>query len=521
MPGFSFKRSGHSSDEINKKIEELGQKPIDIYVTDSLETNIEILKKLFIDVDVLQLRFFQSDCKKAQKYCIAYCDGLINLNVINDNVIKPLQISTVKVSGKKQMDDLANLVLTVHSAKKVTQYQEITEAITYGDTVLFAEGASEALILDTKGFQIRAIAEPENEKNLSGPREGFTESLLINLSMIRRKIRSNELKTKYYTLGKKTKTQIGICYIEGIVNKQILKELYRRLDKIDIDGVLDTNYITELIKDSPLSPFRTTGYTERPDVVVGKLLEGRIAIVLDGTPDVLTIPYLFIENFQSSEDYYFNFYYTSFSRFLRIFSFFITISLIGFYVAMAGFHHEVLPLPFLLNIASERNSIPFSAAFEAFALLFVFDILRETGSRMPANIGQTMSIVGAIILGQAAVDAKIVASPMIIIVATSGITSLMVPKMNAPIIYIRLFILILSAMFGFTGTIVALSIIIIHLLHLRSFGIPQISAAGKIRFQEVKDTYIRAPWWLMRMRWPKSMATDKIRMKNYDKDIQN
>lgn len=506
--------SRHTPGAINKKIEELQRQPIDISVANSLEGNINILKNLFADVDVLQLRFFQSSGGRPRKYCIAYCDGLVNLNIINDNIIKPLQLSPVKGPKQKLIDNLADQVLTVNSIKKTTGYQEITEAITYGDTILFVEGTEQALILDTKGFMIRSITEPDSEKNLNGPREGFTESLLVNLSMIRRKMRSHELKTKYYTFGKRTKTQAGICYIEGIVNKQILKELYRRLDKIDIDGVLDTNYITELIKDSPLSPFRATGYTERPDVVVGKLLEGRIAVVLDGTPDVLTVPYLFIENFQSSEDYYLSFYYTSFSRLLRILAFFITISLTGFYVAMAGFHHELLPTPFLLNIASERNSVPFPAAFEAFLLLLVFDILRETGVRMPSNVGQAMSIVGAIILGEAAVEAKIVASPMIIVVATAGITSLLVPRMNAPIIYIRLFILILSTMFGFTGTISALGIVIIHLLSLRSFGIPQISAAGKIRFQEVKDTYIRAPWWRMLMRRPKSVVTNKRRMKS-------
>lgn len=500
--------------ETDKKIDELQQNPIRISVADTLEANIGILKKLFIDVDVLQLRFFQTNAGKTQNYCIAYCDGLVDLNIINDNVIKPLQVTSAKVSKQKPIDDLASSVLTVNSAKKTDQYQEITEAITYGDTVLFAEGANEALILDTKGFKIRPIAEPDSEKTLNGPREGFTESLLVNLSMIRRKMRSNELKTKYYTFGKRTKTKAGICYIEGLVNKQILKELYRRLEKIDIDGVLDTNYITELIKDAPFSLFRTTGYTERPDVVVGKLLEGRIAIFLDGTPDVLTVPYLFIENFQSSEDYYLSFYYTTFSRCLRILAFFVTISLTGFYVAMAGFHHEVMPTPFLLSIASERNSVPFPAAFEAFLLLLVFDILRETGIRMPSSIGQAMSIVGALILGEAAVEAKIVASPMIIVVATAGITSLLIPKMNAPVVYIRFFILALSTMFGFTGTIIGLSVVIIHLLNLRSFGIPQISAAGKIRFQEVKDIYVRAPWWLMRTRWPKNMAADKVRMKD-------
>lgn len=512
MFGF-FSRHKRRNADTAESIENLQKEPADIAVTDSLKKNVSILKDLFADVDTMDYRFLQNKCNNPQKYCIAYCDGLVDLNTVNDNVIKPLLLSEVTGSKRNVIDNLVEGVLTVTGITKTDQFQKITESVTYGDTILFAEGASEALILDTKGFKIRSIAEPDSEKNLNGPREGFTESLIINLSLIRRKVRSHELKTKYYTFGQRTKTRAAILYMEGIVNKQILKELYSRLDKIDIDGILDTNYITEFIKDSPYSPFRATGYTERPDVVVGKLLEGRIAIVLDGTPDVLTIPYLFIENFQSSEDYYLNFYYTSFSRMLRIIAFFVTISLTGFYVAMEGFHHEAMPTPFLLNIASERNSVPFPAAFEAFFMLLVFDVLRETGIRMPSNIGQALSIVGAIIIGQAAVEAKIVASPMIIVVATSGITSLLVPKMNAPVIYIRFFILILSTLFGFMGTIVGLSIILIHLLNLHSFGIPQISAAGNIRFQEVKDVYMRAPWWLMRLRQPKYMVKDLRRMK--------
>ncbi len=508
---FGFFSKNHD-DAINGRIEDLNSGLRDIPVSDSLDENVNLLRKLFTDVDLLRLRFIQSGSKKTQKYCIAYCDGVVNSTVINDNIIKPLMLSSVSGSGPDFTDDLLNHVLMVDGAEKATEYQAITEAISYGDTVLFADGTDEAIILNTKCFQIRPISEPDNEKNLSGPREGFTESLLSNLSLIRRKVRSNELKVKYYTLGQKTKTQAGICYIEGIVNKQILKELYRRLDAIDIDGVLDTQYITELIRDSPMSPFRATGYTERPDVVVGKLLEGRIAIFLDGTPDVLTVPYLFIENFQSSEDYYLSFYYTSFSRILRILAFLVTASLPGFYVAMAGYHHEMLPTPFLLNIASERNSVPFPAALEAFVMLLVFDILRETGIRMPTSVGQALSIVGALVIGQAAVDAKLVASPMIIVVATTGITSLLVPKMNAPLIYIRFFILLLSMWFGFTGTIAAISCVIIHMLNLHSFGIPQISLSGKLQYQEVKDTYIRAPWWQMLIR-PKMLARDKVRMK--------
>jgi spore germination protein KA len=517
MSGFFSKRGRSSPDFAPAQAGATCRRQTEIPVSRSLEDNIRILKELFEDVDMLQIRQFQSRHLRAQQYCIAYCDGVVDPSIINENIIKPAMLSDWRGSAQDLIDGLAARVISVNRAEKVGEYQKIIEAVTYGDTVFFAQGADQALILATKGFVLRGITEPDSEKNLSGPREGFGESLLLNLSMIRRKMRSNELKIKYYTFGQRTKTKAAVCYIEGIANKEILQELYRRLDTIDIDGVLDTNYINELIKDSPLSPFASMGYTERPDVVMGKLLEGRIALVVDGTPNVLTVPYLFIENFQSSEDYYMSFFYTSFTRLLRILSFFITVTLPGFYVAMAGFHHELMPTPFLLNIASERNSVPFPAAMEAFLMLLVFDILRETGARMPSTIGQALSIVGALVIGQAAVEAKIVASPMIIVVAMAGITNLVVPKLNAAITYARVFVLILSTMFGFTGTNMGISVIIIHVLSLHSLGIPQISAKGGIRFQQVKDTFIRAPWWLMKMRI-RHFAINKTRMRTHGKD---
>ncbi len=484
----------------------------DISVANTIDGNTAILKRLFADVDTLTFRLVESASAKRRRFLLVYCDTIVDSTIINESIIRPLMLSSISQSGDDLVDILMKRVLMVNQAVKNNQYQEIVEAITYGDTALFVDGSTDAILLNTKRFQHRAITEPDNEKNLSGPREGFTESLLLNLSLIRRKVRSNKLKMKYCTFGKRTRTKACISYIEGIVNKKVLAELYRRLDAIDIDGVLDTNYITELIRDSPQSLFRLIGYTERPDVIVGKLLEGRIAIFLDGTPDVLTVPYLFVENFQSSEDYYLSFYYTSFSRILRGISFFVTISLAGFYVALEGFHHEMMPTPFLISIASERNGVPFPAALEAFVLLLVFDLLRETGVRMPTNIGQALSIVGALVMGQAAVEAKLVASPMIIVVATTGITSLLVPKMNAPVAYIRFFVLILSTIFGFTGTVASLSFVLIHLLNLHSFGIPQISISGDLQYQDVKDTFVRAPWWQMITR-PKNLTTDRIRLR--------
>ena len=481
-------------------------------ISDSIEKNIEIINELFKDVDILITRYVTNNYDNSMRYCLVYCDGVVNSSVINESIIKPLMLFDAANITGNTIDNITQNIVMINETEKTVQFKQIIEAVTYGDTVLFAEGCSQALILNSKGFFTRAIAEPENEKSLTGPSEGFNESLIQNLSLIRRRIRTNDLKMKYKTFGRRTNTKACICYIDGLVKKEILEELNSRLDAIDIDAVLDTNYFTELIRDSNYSPFRTTGYTEKPDVVVGKLLEGRIAIFLDGTPTVLTIPYLFIENFQSSEDYYLNYYYVSFARFLRFLGFFLTIITPGLYISVEAFHHEMLPTPLLINIAAERSGVPLPAALEASILLLVFDILRETGVRMPTNIGQALSIVGALVIGQAAVEAKLVAAPMIIVVALTGITGLLVPKLNAPIIYSRIFLLILSSAFGFFGFTVGVSIIAIHILNLKSFNVPQVNATGYIyiKFDYIKDIFIRAPIGSMKKR-PAMLAADDVR----------
>lgn len=496
MAPFSSKKD----DIINKKVEELSKSVENLTLERAISKNVEILRKLFQDDDTLVVRFFQNNQNSSLKFSIAYCDGLVNTTMVNEDIIKPLMLSKATDSNQNLADILIHHVLQINDAKKADKFSDIIDSITYGDTILFVDNMAEAIILSTKGFTTRSITEPENEKILSGPREGFTESMIQNLSMIHRKLRTNELKMKYLTLGKLSKTKVCVSYIESIVNKNILTELLKRLNAIDIDAVLDANYITELIRDSKLSPFRSTGYTERPDAVVGKLLEGRIAIFIDGTPVVLTVPYLFIENFQSAEDYYLLFLYTSFTRMLRIIGFFITVTAPAFYISIVAYNQEMMPTPLLISITTARKSVPLPAAVEAYIMLFVFDLLKETGIRMPTTIGQALSIVGALVIGQAAVDAKLVAAPMIIVVAITGITSLLVPKMNAPSIYVRLFLLSAATAFGLFGFIIGLFATVIHIINLTSLGVPQLIVPESLQFQEVKDLYIRAPWWNMTLR---------------------
>ncbi|MCM0758133.1 spore germination protein [Sporomusa sphaeroides DSM 2875] len=478
-------------------------------LTACYETNLTCLKTIFQDDDPIQFREFKSNNNNKIRFCVIYCDGLADSAIIDEHIIKPVMLDYIP-DDTKIIDSLIMQVIQTDSAKKVSSFQEIINDVTYGDTLLLVEGSHEALLLNTKSFTTRAITEPESEKILTGPREGFTETLTTNLSLIRRKLRTQQVKMKYYSAGERTHTQLCIVYMDDIVNKNILRELYRRLDAIHIDSVLDANYISELIRDNTWSPFRAVGYTERPDVVVGKLLEGRIALFVDGSPVVLTIPYLFIENFQNSEDYYLNFYYASFSRSLRVVGFFLTVLVPAFYIAVVAFHREMLPTSLIVHIATERQNVPFPAALEALFMLIIFDILRETGLRMPTNIGQALGIVGALVLGQAAVEAKLVAAPMIIIVAITGITNLLIPQMNAPVLVARFGLLAFASSLGFFGVTLGVAILLIHILNLRSFGIEQLTPGRNLQYQEVKDMLIRAPWWQMRDR-PLATAKNVVR----------
>lgn len=495
---------------VNDRIAELN-KPLSKYsLTTSLKENMELMKTLFNNDDLFLIREVENIIDPSFHFALAYCNGMINARIFNDNIIKPLEM----VQLTRQEDILSFLtksVVQVDDIKRTAKISDIVSNITYGDVVLFTEGVAEVLIINTKLLEKRSIVEPDNEKVLAGPREGFTESMLTNLSLIQRKLRTNEFKVKYMKFGAKTNTQACICYVDSIVDPKVVQEVEKRLNKIDVDGVLDTNYLTELTRDNKWSPFRTTGYTERPDAIVGKLLEGRVAIILDGTPMVLTVPYLFIENFQSGEDYYFSFYYTTFSRLLRILGFILTITVPAFYIAIVAYHKEMLPTSLFINIAIERQSAPLPAALEAFIMLIVFDIIKETGVRMPNNIGQALSIVGAIVIGQAAVSAKLVAAPMIIVVAFTGITSLLVPRLNAPVIVLRFGLLILASSLGLFGLIIGMSLLVIHILNLKSFGIPEANPAATYKFQNVKDILFRAPWWKMAKR-PKQLSANQTRI---------
>lgn len=483
----------------------------------SLEDNKKMVMDIFVNDGTLITRSFENRLDNLAKCCIFFVNGMVKNEIINENIIKPIINFPLSKEKKITLDTLQNYIIHSNEVKKAKDVRDAVNGIIRGDTILFLDSFEGALIINTLGWQTRAISEPEVEKVTRGPREGFNESLTTNLTLIRRKIQTTDLKFSFKTIGKTSQTKICLCYLDSIVDKSVLANINKRLDEIDIDGVLASGYITELIRDFRYSPFKTIGSTERPDAAAGKLLEGRIVIVVDGSPVVLTVPYIFIEYFQVSEDYYINFYFSSISRFLRILGFFISISVVPIFIAVIAFHQEMIPTSLAMSIAEARQGIPFPSIVEAFGLLVIFEILRETAARMPPNVGMTLGIVGALVIGQAAVEARFVSATMIIIVALSGITGLMIPKAKGASILLRTAFLLFASYLGLYGYIFGLIGLMIHLFTLNSFGVPYMSSLTSYNTQDLKDTVIRAPWWNMNFRPRYFAPNNKIRQGNNSK----
>ncbi len=470
--------------------------------TNSAERNAGEIHRRFERDETFILRTVRSRIQPDTVFYVAYCGGMIDNEIVSRFIIAPLEAS----SGITEPREVMESVLSAHYPKLTKSFDEIEDGIAAGDTAVFTSGG--AILLSTQGYGVRGSDEPDSEKVLSGPHEGFSEALLGNLSMLHRRLRTANLKIEFKTVGRQTRTRLAICYMDNLVKKPFLEELQKRLESIDIDGILDSNTVNELIRDNRWSPFHAFGTTERPDTAAAKMMEGRIVLLADGSPVALTLPFLFVENFQSSEDYYVSFLHASFARLLRIAAFMLTTLTPALYVSIVSFHYEILPGAMMLNMASEFRNTPFPAAFETFFMLIVFDVLRETGMRMSTNGGQALSIVGALIIGQAAVEAHIVSPQMIIVVAVTGITGLIVPKLDEACLYIRFFLLFCASGLGLFGFTAGAAVTLIHMQRLRSLGIAQIGGTRS----DLKDTLIRAPFWKMTER-PSKLSHNRRRMR--------
>lgn len=478
----------------------------------SLHDNMDMFKRIFDGDESMKIRPFHDPETNLVSGCFIYFKGMVNNIMLNNNIIRPVLSYNSSHEGEPLSPQIImDRILDVGDVELTEDMDSILGSLIYGYTLLLIDGCKEALVIGTVGWENRGVNEPDSERNVTGPREGFSESLVINLSLVRRRIKSPDLKLKFLQVGEKTNTKVCICYIEGVASEKILTELMQRIEKIKNDDILDSGYIQEMIKDTPVSPFETVGNTERPDTVAGKLLEGRIAVFVDGSPFVLTVPFLFVEYFQVSEDYFNNYVFSSINRILRFVSAFLAISIPAVYVSLVAYHQEMIPTPLLLSISAARQAVPLPTVAEAFFMLLVFEILREAGTRMPAPIGQAVSIVGALVLGQAAVDAKVVSAPMIIVVGFTGITALLSIKLQGASILVRFTLLILASVMGLYGYVFGILALVTHLMTMKSFGVSYMFTVGSFKEEDIKDTVVRMPWWQIKLRKPVSSAKQHIR----------
>ncbi len=471
----------------------------DIVLSDDLDKNTALFKKVFAHDDILRVR---EVCigQSGVRCVLFYMDGMASSQQIGETVVKSIVKGDLKQGVKATPEYVVKNILFCDEAAATEKFADMLRAVLYGDTVILVQHSKKAILVNTKGFKTRGISEPDGERILQGPREGFGESAMTNMALIRRKLTTPDLCVEMLRVGRRTDTKVFVCYLSSLSNPKTVKKLKDKINKIDIDGILDSNYIAESILGRRYGVLKLIGSTERPDVVVARLLEGRIAVVVDGTPVVLTLPYLFSENFQSDEDYYINFWLASLGRALRWLSFFIAVSLPGVFVALTTHHFELLPTHFALSVSRLREGVPIASATECIALILAFEILKEAGLRSPENLGHALNVVGALVVGQAAVEAGIISAPMLIAVSFSAIAGLMVPRLAAAVFYLRLINVFACLILGLYGFMIVSSIFVLYVFSIKSFDVDYTVSFAKPNFQALKDSFIRTDWSLMKTR---------------------
>ncbi|MBD2870480.1 spore germination protein [Paenibacillus arenilitoris] len=468
-----------------------------------LDTNIKWLTgELGSEPDIV---IRQLQVLRNKRAALVYISDISDNGLINSLVTSMLDESLKPDAGEFEEEPLQGLMLrslSVGGIRKLDSLDHVLLAILEGCSVIMLDGFATAIAADTGGREKRGVEEPSSQTVVRGPKEGFTESVRTNTALIRAKIKSADLRMEYKLIGKRTRTTVVVVYMKGIADEQMIRDVSRRLDLIDTDSILESGYIEEFILGKTFTPFPLIQNTERPDAVAAGLLEGQFAIIVDGTPFVLLAPVTFVKFFQSSEDYYQRYDIASFLRLIRMSSFLVSMLFPSLYIAITTFHQEMLPTSLLISLAAQREGVPFPALIEAMIMELTFEILREAGVRMPRIIGSAISIVGALVLGQSAVQAGLVSAAMVIVVSFTAIASFVIPSVNmgSAARLIRFGMMFLAGSFGLFGIMAGLMVILAHMSGLRSFGVPYLTPLSPLVPGNLKDVFIRVPWWAMKKR---------------------
>jgi spore germination protein KA len=480
----------------------------------NLDANINIITELYGNSADLTIHPFKAGPDQIPGAVIVL-EGLVREDSIKAIqrviLVDSLKLGLEAPKPQEFYQLLKERLLPNYDLTELDNFDQLCENLSAGHKILLLTGVAKALDCGVEGYQTRAIEEPTAETVIRGPREGFIENIRTNTAMIRRRLKTPNLWIESYTIGDLTRTEINLAYVKGLTNEKLVAEVRSRLQRIDIDGILESGYIEEFIEDDPFTVFPQMIRTERPDLITAGLLEGRIAVFTEGTPFVLLAPINLWELLQAPDDYYERATIAMFIRNLRIFAYWSSILLPGVYVAIVNFHHEFLPTELALRIAATREGVPFPVLVEVLIMELAFEMLREAGIRLPQAIGSAISIVGALILGEAAIRAGLASPAVIIIVAMTAIASFTVPAFDLGISgRLLLFVfLVLGGTIGLFGIQLGLLLLLIHLCSLRSFGTPYFVPLGPLVVADWGDVFIRTWWWKM-LRRPRLVGSQEL-----------
>ncbi len=514
--GYNAGKNSGDKQKVPEDASELDGLPL----TANLSERVALIKKVMGESLDLVIRELVIGDESRAKAAVVYIDGMIDNKTVFDHILNPLMFESQSIKTGEKLPParvFQKLIESRLSAGEMTVQEKnslLFSHLTEGDTIILVDGHLPFISVRVRTWEDRNIDEPENESVVRGPRDGFIETLKVNMSLVRRRLKTPSLKFETHNIGNTSRTTVVVGYLENIANPKLVREVRERLERIDTDAIVSVGYLEDYIEDNPYSPFPQTKATERPDIVTADLLEGRVTIMADNTPFSLIIPTTFFEQLQGADDYYQRPWFGAVMvRLLRLIAINIALVLPSIYVAVTTFHQELIPTPLLISIAGAREEVPFPAVVEALLMESVFELLREAGLRLPAPIGTAVSIVGALVLGDAAVRAGIVSPAMVIVVALTAIASFSIPGFAVALSLrqMRFPLILLAASLGLFGVMFGLLVILIHLASLRSFGVPYMAPLAPLMPRDLKDIFGRPPQWAMGKR-PRYMRTrDPVR----------
>ncbi len=473
-------------------------------ISGKLNRDVKALKTLLPAEDILTFAFTS---ERGLAFTLVYADPITDKELLGEQVIRPLLNYEGGAKAKAIGEKLTSPELRTEKA-----LEKLAEEVLAGNPVLLFEGADEAVIAGTKKVFVRAVAEPSTDVVVKGPREGFIEDVKINTSLVRRRFKTGELKMDMLEVGRRSKTAVAVCYLEGTTKKSAVDDVKKKLGEIDIDYIPDSSYLTHFLSSRPYSLVKQVGTTEKPDIFCAKIAEGRVGLLVDGSPIALTLPYLLIEDFQSSEDYFVPPYRATFTRLLRLFALIVAVYLPAFYVAAQLFKLQLFPVKLLLTIAGSIRDIPFSPSLEMLLVLLVLEVLNEASIRMPKYVGMALSVVGALVLGETAVSAGFVSTPAIIIIAFSGIGLYAVPNLIEQTGVLRLVMLLVAGSVGTYGIVLVTAFVLLYLVTTENFGVPLVAPFSPMKGRDLRDSLVKYNLGSLQMRPETLKSPNKRRL---------